>query len=312
MSEIVIDNKIFSGFLWSPSETLWSDIIIELNNSHQVIKYLIYKFDDYEIFENNIINIYKTDDISIDKIKNIKLNSMKKYEYKFLYFEIKIDNPKYRTKSNGSNISQIVENIKLNIRNKYKNKIDNYIHDIIIHIADNSIQSKEIQTIISTFDKKNIVNEFINLKCLLEIQYNNNNFNRVDLLVRKYSIEQYFNDINYDFNLYKKMQKKRLKRCADVNNRINILKKLLESLINKDFDNKFPIICYSDYKLYDGSHRLSYLYLKKYKFICIKKLNHNEDIKYSKQWFIDNDFNEQEISIIDKELLELENFLMNK
>jgi N-methylhydantoinase B/oxoprolinase/acetone carboxylase alpha subunit len=94
---------------------------------------------------------------------------MKNYKYTFLYFEIKIDNPKYRIKSNGSNISQIVENIKLNIRNKYKNKINNYIHDIIIHIADNIIQSKEIQTLIKTFDK-NIVNEFINLKYLVKIK----------------------------------------------------------------------------------------------------------------------------------------------
>jgi hypothetical protein len=138
----------FSGFLWSPSELLWTNIIDEINHNHQVIKYLIYNFDDYEIFENNIINIYKTDDISIDKIKNIKLNSMKNYKYTFLYFEIKIDNPKYRIKGNGSNISQVVEHIKLNIRNKYKNKIDNYIHDIIIHITDNLLQTKEIQTIV--------------------------------------------------------------------------------------------------------------------------------------------------------------------
>ena len=40
-----------------------------------------------------------------------------------------------------------------------KNKIVNYIHDIIIHVSDNSMQTKEIQTIVKTFEK-NIVNEF--------------------------------------------------------------------------------------------------------------------------------------------------------
>ena len=93
-----MSENTFSGFLWSPSELLWMNIINEINKTYQVIKYSIYNFEDYNIFENNIINIYKTDDISIDKIKNIKLNSMKKYKYTFLYFEIKIDNPRYRIK----------------------------------------------------------------------------------------------------------------------------------------------------------------------------------------------------------------------
>jgi len=303
-----MSENTFSGFLWSPSELLWTSIINKINESYQVIRYSIYNFEDYDIFENNIINIYKTDDSSIDKIKNIKLNSMKKYKYTFLYFEIKIDNPKYRIKGNGSNISQVVEHIKLNIRNKYKNKINNYIHDIIIHITDNLLQTKEIQTIIKNFDN-NIVNEFINLKYLLKNHYDNNLFNRVDLLVRKYSIEQYLNDVEYNFDLYKKMQLKRLKGKADLGNRIKKFKNLIKSLCDNSYDNNFPIKCYSKYKLLDGAHRLSYLYFKKETFVCIKLTNIIGYVEYSRQWFVDNNFNEQELSIIDKELMELETFL---
>jgi hypothetical protein len=305
MSETVDNNIIFSGFLWSPSILLWKTIINELNNSHQIIKYIIYNFDKYTIFENNIINIYKTDDISIDKIKNIKLNSMKKYKYTFLYFEFIINNPKYRIKKNGSIISEVVEHIKLNIRNKYKNKIVNYIHDIIIHISDNSMQTKEIQTIVKTFEK-NIVNEFVNLKFFLKNQYNNNIFNRIDLLIRKYSIEQYLNNVKYDFNFYIKMQ---IRRGQNINNKINIFKNLLESLTNKNYDNNFPIVCFSNYMLCDGSHRLSYLYFKKEKFICIRRLDYIENIQYSRQWFLDNNFTNDEMFILDNELLKLENFL---
>ena len=308
MSDNMYDINIFSGFLWSPSKLLWKNIIKDINESNQVIKYLIYDFDDLDTFENNIINIYKTDDISIDKIKNIKLNSMKKYTYTFLYFEIKIDNPKYRIKNNGSDISQVVEHIKLNIRNKYKDKINNYIHDIIIHITDNSLQTTEIQTIIKTFDE-NIENEFVNLKYLLKIEYNYNMFNRVDLLVRKYSIKQYLNDVNYDFNFYKKMQINRLNEFAHTTDRINNFKKLLKLLSVKGFDNNYPILCYSNYKLYDGAHRLSYLYFKKETFICVERMSNIGYIEYSRQWFVDNNFNEKELSIIDKELLELDMFI---
>jgi hypothetical protein len=136
-------------------------------------------------------------------------------------------------------------------------------------------------------------------------------FNRVDLLVRKYSIEQYLNDVDYDFDFYKKMQLKRLKVCGEINDRINVFKKLLESLTNNGYDYNYPIKCYSNYKLFDGSHRLTYLYFKKEKFICVKRVNFNEDKLYSRNWFVDNDFNEKELSIIDKELLELETFLKN-
>ena len=54
---------------------------------------------------------------------------------------LKIDlfNTKFRQKTNFPNeiIAIEAEKIKKTIRNKYKTKIKNYFHDIIIHASDN-------------------------------------------------------------------------------------------------------------------------------------------------------------------------------
>ena len=51
--------------------------------------------------------------------------------------DIIIKNPEFRKKGNQNLISVKVEELKRIIRKKYSNNIDNYFHDIIIHIGDN-------------------------------------------------------------------------------------------------------------------------------------------------------------------------------
>ena len=47
----------------------------------------------------------------------------------------------------------------------------------------------------------------MNLKTFLRYQYDGDLFTRADMLVRKYSIDQYLKNKDYDFALYNKMQK---------------------------------------------------------------------------------------------------------
>ena len=137
--------KIFSGFLWNPVYEKWDDILNEF--------FIIVHKSVHNLTENKLIDIYKTDDVKISKIRNVKWKFLSKYgeqnnvnEKKFLYFQF-VHEPNYRKKKNGNLICQNVEKIKKNIRQKYKSHVDNYIYDVIIHICDNEDQNQKIEKI---------------------------------------------------------------------------------------------------------------------------------------------------------------------
>jgi hypothetical protein len=75
---------------------------------------------------------------------------MKRYTAKIGIIKIEIDNPNFRVK-NGVNkpISQELERIKRIIRKRFKSRIKDYYHDIIIHIADNHEQEHLINDILN-------------------------------------------------------------------------------------------------------------------------------------------------------------------
>ena len=138
---------------------------------------------------------------------------------------------------------------------------------------------------------KNRKDEFINLKYFLKCNFKNGIFNRADVLVRKYSIEQYFKDKDYKFDFYKKMQSKRVSN-KNISEMIINFKNLIESIKQDGFDNKYPIKYSFNYLLRDGSHRLSYLILLKEKFIAVQNMMWDNHSDYSINWFINNRFNE--------------------
>ena len=144
------------------------------------------------------------------------------------------------------------------------------------------------------------INTFIYLEFLLKKQIQKNLFNRADILVRKYSIEQFLLNNNYDFSLYKKMQmirslaKNSEKFTAD-------FKKLINSF-KKGYINSCPINVNKNYELLDGSHRIACCIINKINFIPISIKDRNCAPDYSIEWFIKNKFNEQEINILKSEI----------
>jgi hypothetical protein len=183
---------MFSGFIWSPAFDNYMDILNEINNNYTVINYYIYDFDKNKIdYEKSILDIYSTDDIEISKVKNVKIKNMIEYKFKYIFFTFDIKDPDYRIKEKfNTKISKTVESIKSLIRTKYKQLIKSYVHDIIIHITDNTEQNKKLQEIMKKY-KKYIKYTFMNTRIFLKHQFNKNIFTRVDILIRKYSIEEY-------------------------------------------------------------------------------------------------------------------------
>lgn len=293
----------FSGFIWGPASKFTDEILENINKTYPVLHYYTYEFSNKEIFSKSILDIYTTDDIDPNKVKNVKIKNMINHSFCYTYFKFYIEKPNFRTKAmTGNNISHTVENIKNSVRTYYKGKVKNYIHDIIIHISDNFEQTNAIDIIMKKYDKY-IQHEFINLKYFLKCNFKNNIFDRTDMLIRKYSIEQYLKNSDYDFFLYKKMQEKRTGKNAK--DYITTFKNLINSIKNNGFNNNYPIRYSYNYLLRDGSHRLSYCYLKQKTFICIKAMEWDNHQPYSIDWFKKKKFSEKELNIIDKELKQL-------
>lgn len=299
-------NYNFSGFIWSPASKYIEEILELINTDYMVLHYYNYKFQNKKDFSNSVLDIYTTDDIDPNKVKNIKIKNMINHTFSYTYFKFYINEPNFRKKDTGNKISKVVEVLKKKIRNKYKTKVNNYIHDIIIHISDNYEQTTDIKQIMKKYEK-NKMDEFINLKYFLKCNCMDNVFNRVDILVRKYSIEQYLKDKNYDFGFYKKMQQKRTNN--DSFEYVIKFKKLIKSIQKNGFDNNYPIKYSFNYLLRDGSHRLSYTLLLNKTFIIVKHMewdNHND---YSIEWFKNNNFEEDEVNIINRELTKFKKYI---
>jgi hypothetical protein len=163
--KIKIKNSIlFTGFIWGPATPFADEILEYINKIAPIIHCYKFKFTDKELFEKAISNMYSTDNCDQKWIKNIKCKYFSEHPngLVFTYFQCYIKEPikylKGRTPKDRYPLAKIVPMIKLVIRNKYKSKIKNYIHDVIIHLSDNYKQSKEVKNIMEKY-KKYIVTE---------------------------------------------------------------------------------------------------------------------------------------------------------
>ena len=99
-------------------------------------------------FNKYIKALYKIDDIKDWKV-NLKIEGMSSYTKDIRVINIEIPQPDFRYKDNNQLISKVVEEFKKEIRTKYKSKVDNYFHDIIIHIGDNYSHTKKSKKLLN-------------------------------------------------------------------------------------------------------------------------------------------------------------------
>ena len=132
-----INSNIFTIILWNPVEKYYNEI-------ENIIK------KDFTILFNSekSINNMKT---FVDKVYELdvrchkpylpkKIEILEKYKQKVKFLMILIDNPKY----DKQNVSHTAVHLKEKIRSEYKEKIEDYYKDIIIHVSDNSIEAENI------------------------------------------------------------------------------------------------------------------------------------------------------------------------
>ncbi len=130
--------------LWNTVSDKFDEITKELQWKGNVEKYVDYTFKE-ETYCRMVKGIYAIDDIADWKVDK-KVEAMRgreTYKIRLIYFQPRL--PRYRVKNkNLKLISKEGEAIKRIFRTRYKDGVENYIHDIIIHTADNYEQSEYI------------------------------------------------------------------------------------------------------------------------------------------------------------------------
>lgn len=147
-------NKYLQPFvctLWNPVSRYYEEITNKLSLFGDIIEVkdlTISKFEYIYLTRG----IYAVDDIEKWKIEK-KIDHMVTDDvetYNLRMVTLKLEEPKFRLKAttNGT-LSTTCELVKKIIRDAYKNRVDNYYHDIVMHIGDNFYQNDHIYRLLT-------------------------------------------------------------------------------------------------------------------------------------------------------------------
>jgi len=129
----------FEVILWPSVSQYFDDISNHINNQYKILESKL--FIDIKNLDSFIKELYKIDDIKDWKV-DMKIKGLSSYKKELRVLKIEIPEPDFRKKTNGKLISKKVEKLKKEVREIYSSKINDYFHDIIIHIGDNYEHSK--------------------------------------------------------------------------------------------------------------------------------------------------------------------------
>ena len=128
---------------------------------------------------------------------------------------------------------------------------------------------------------------------LVNYQYVDGEFNRVDMVVRYMYVKEYLEKNNeYDAKeLYSLMlQKRGVERYDSVENYISKFNNTINSINKIGFDKNFPIEVNKENLLWDGSHRISISHYLNIENISISYVNPPRVGLWGMNWFVTNNF----------------------
>lgn len=142
--EVLKENPIkFTGFLWGPAVPYAEDIFKDIGVFGEVSDVKKFSFKSRAVYNRMLKVIYAIDDIDPAKV-DIKAEYLSLYAPEFISFHFKpfALYAHWRVKEiSNAPLSLAVERVKSAIKTKYKDRIANYFHDMILHICDNQYQS---------------------------------------------------------------------------------------------------------------------------------------------------------------------------
>ena len=166
---------------------------------------------------------------------------------------------------------------------------------------DKYIAEKGISTDYKLFGEDIYTDVIVSTKDLFLAQFDNGDYNAMDVIVKILAIENYYGLNDYGFNLYNKMQEKRVGENWETR-----FKTLIKSVEDNGLMDVKSIDTDINYSIHDGAHRLALSIYHNVDKIKIRV--YNTDIlrrRYGIEWFSNNDFTNDEISIILKKFKEV-------
>ena len=150
------------GIIWNPAFHYKDNIVNDMNNSVNIIDYFDISF--YDLFQNFMYELY--DDQEKWKTEK-KYNSMKQdngsaNKLRIVIFEFDEKRVEYHIYKK-KNVYSDLNDLKVYIRNKYGNMIDNYVFDNVFHCTDDIMEFKKSYGIVQKYirilllDKLNMV-----------------------------------------------------------------------------------------------------------------------------------------------------------
>ena len=130
----------FEIVLWPSVSDYFDEIQQKIADRFQVLE--VKNYTKINKFSAYLKALYQIDDIKDWKVE-MKIKELAPYPKNIRIIKIEIPNPNFRYKENGQLISLEVEQLKKEIRSDYHDKVENYFHDIIIHIGDNYSHSQQ-------------------------------------------------------------------------------------------------------------------------------------------------------------------------
>lgn len=162
-NQLVTTGAAFQLIVWPPAMQFENEIFEILAERHSVIAAI--RNINLTNFPKFVEEIYLSDDIEQWKIQK-KIYHMRKHKPAVSMFSFLIDDPRYRVKTRTeSHLSDSVVQLKKEIRGRFKDRIEDYVHDITTHIGDNPAMNRDMVRVLRShqqFDDSSGFPEFHN------------------------------------------------------------------------------------------------------------------------------------------------------
>lgn len=154
---------------------------------------------------------------------------------------------------------------------------------------------------ISRLNSKHVV---LSVAELFQQHNTESGFLRYDIIVRLLAIEQYYHKNDYGYEMYRKMQNKRLEQ--DVGKvYLERFCLLIQSYEEKGYDSKSEVELDKNLMLLDGSHRLAIAIYRGIPEISAIVRPYMRNVFYGIEWFYVNGFNDDECLLLKRKHQEL-------
>lgn len=143
--------KPFIGIIWPPAYDIVDDIVEEMKKTVDVTGIGEFELESKEELGEFIRSIYNTDDTVASQIEDKVERMQQENTYKIKLVEFYMNNPEFYIKRYGHTISRKGRELKTKIREQFRNQVNGYIFDIILHTADNYFQSEEVRNVVKRY-----------------------------------------------------------------------------------------------------------------------------------------------------------------